>query len=106
MYDEYPMEEDWDYYYEDLPDFEDFDLEDWDYDYDYDYMPDDYYYDGYMGYDTYASYDYGGYMNDTQEEQGMMEQAQGWFEDTFNMDSANKMIAAFASLATISAIQM
>ena len=68
MYDEYPMEEDWDYYYEDLPDFEDFDLEDWDYDYDYDYMPDDYYYDGYMGYDTYASYDYGGYMNDTQEE--------------------------------------
>jgi hypothetical protein len=36
----------------------------------------------------------------------MMEQAQGWFEDTFNMDSANQILAAVASLATISAVAM
>ena len=38
-------------------------------------------------------------MND----RGAMEQANGWFEETFG-DSANQMIAAIASLATVAAM--
>ena len=41
-------------------------------------------------------------VEEPKKEMGMMEQAQGWFEDTFNMDSSIQVKTAMASIIGIS----
>ena len=41
-------------------------------------------------------------VEEPKKEMGMMEQAQGWFEDTFNMDSSNQVKTAVISIIAIS----
>jgi hypothetical protein len=109
--DEKDEDEDWEEYYNydmDKYDYYDYTM-DYDYAYDGYYYTDDYYNDYGYGYGDYYYMDeydpYYGY-EEPEQEKGMMEQAQEWFEDTFNMDSANNMLVAVASLVTVAAVQI
>ena len=41
-------------------------------------------------------------VEEKKKEKGMMDQAKGWFEDTFNMDSSDKIGATMVSLVAAS----